>query len=85
MLGRTFITLGHMKIFCKCLDCQNHCGFYQLLIHNKKPMGFHGLKINEKTEFHKSNFFKVIFTHFYLRIKFMKQDKDEIYIISNDK
>jgi hypothetical protein len=27
----------------------------------------------------------VIFTHFYLRIKFMKQDKDEIYIISNDK
>ena len=39
MLGRTFITLGHMKICCRCLDCQNHCGFYQLLIRNKKPMG----------------------------------------------
>lgn len=48
-------------------------------------MGLHGLKINEKIEFNKSNFFKVIFTHFYLRIKFMKQSKDEIYTISNDK
>lgn len=83
MLGRTFITLGHIKICCKCLDYRNHCGFYQLLIHNKKPMELHGLKINEKTKFYKSNFFKVILLIFISELNLWI--KYEIYTISNDK
>lgn len=42
-----FIILELIKISYKFLDFQNICGLFQLLIHNKKPMALHGLKIND--------------------------------------
>ena len=64
MSGQTFITLVHIKISYKSLACLNYCGFYQLLMLNKKPTESHGLKTNENSKLEKSNFFTMIFIHF---------------------